>query len=151
MALKERIEEDLKSGMKEKNEGKVRALRMLKTALRHAEVEKGGPLSDEECLSLIRRLIRQRKESAEAFEKGGRMDLLEKEKEEIRVLETYLPPEMGEAEIEKVLIRIMEATGASSPSDIGKVMKEAMKELKGKADGGRVKEIATRLLSGKVK
>ena len=149
MSLKERIEEDLKKGMMEKNEPAVRALRMLKTAIRHAEVEKGNPLSDGDVIAVIRKLIRQRKESIEAFEKGGRNDLAEKEKEEIKVLESYAPPEMGDEEIENFLREVIKKVGASSPSDIGKVMKEAMKELKGKADGSRVKEIAEKILSKK--
>ena len=149
MSLKERIEEDLKKGMREKNESAVRALRMLKTAIRHAEVEKGSPLSDEDIIAVIRKLIRQRKESIEAFEKGGRNDLAEKEKEEIKVLESYAPPEMGDEEIENFIREIINKIGASSPSDIGKVMKEAMKDLKGKADGSRVKEIAEKVLSKK--
>ncbi len=149
MALKERFEEDLKKGMKEKNEALVRALRMLKTAIRHAEVEKGGPLSDEGIVNVIRKLIRQRKESIEAFLKGGRNDLAEKEMEELKILESYAPPEMEDKDIENAVMEIIKKIGASSPSDIGKVMKEAMKELKGKADGGRVREIAEKLLSRK--
>lgn len=149
MSLKERIEEDLKKGMKEKNESAVRALRMLKTAIRHAEVEKGAPLSDEDVVVLIRKLIRQRKESISAFESGRREDLAEKEREEIKVLETYAPPEMSDEEIEKFLKNIIESLKASSTSDIGKVMKTAMRELKGRTEGGRIREIAEKLLSKK--
>lgn len=148
MGLKSDIESALKDAIKTRDEASVRALRMLKTALKHAEVEKGRELEDGEIQDLIRKLIRQRKESIEAFQEGGRSDLVEKESAEIKVLERFIPPEMSDDEIREFLKVVIKKVGATEVSHVGKVMKEAMKELKGKADGKRVNELALELLKG---
>jgi uncharacterized protein len=124
-------------------------MRMLKTALTNKEVEKGHALDGTESIQVVASLIKQRRESIEAFQKGGRQDLVDKERSELALLEALMPPPLTPAEIEGAVVAAIAETGATSPRDMGKVMKTAMAALAGKAvDGKTVNEIVRRKLAG---
>jgi uncharacterized protein YqeY len=125
------------------------ALRMLKTALTNKEVEKGRALETGEALQVVATLIKQRRDSIEQFQKGGRQDLVEKEQFELVLLEGMMPPPIGVAEIEEAVARAVAETGATSPKDMGRAMKAAMAALAGKAvEGKAVNEAVRRRLGG---
>jgi len=147
MSLTQQITEDLKVAMKAKDQIRISCLRMLKTALKNRQVEIGHELEDEEIQPVISSLIRKGQEAAKEFRQGGRDDLAAKEEEEIKIFYGYLPQQLNPDEIEKVLREIIAELSATSPKDLGKVMKAAMARLAGKAQGREVNEIARRLLS----
>ena len=125
------------------------ALRMLKTALTMKEVEKGRALETGEALQVVASLIKQRRDSIEQFQKGGRQDLVEKEQFEVALLEAMMPPPVSAAEIEEAVAKAVQETGAVSPKDMGRVMKAAMAALAGKpVDGKAVNEAVRRRLAG---
>jgi len=149
--LSERLAEDLTRSMKAQDAPRTSVLRMAKAALKNREIEKRGPLDDAEAVTVLQGLVRQREDSIEQFRKAGREELATKEEGEIVVLRTYLPQEASDAEIAAAVDEAAAATGASSPKDMGRVMKAALATLKagGKpADGKRVSEAARRLLGG---
>jgi len=144
MSLTEKIAGDLINAMKGRDKVALEAIRAAKTAFLMAKSEKGtdAVLTPDEELKIIRKLVKQRRESAEIYKVNNRMDLCDKEVEEANVLEKYLPAKLSEAELETALKAIIEKTGAKSPADMGKVMGIATKDLAGKADG---KEIAAKV------
>lgn len=148
MSLAEKIAIDLINAMKGKDKVTLEAIRAAKTAFLLAKSEKGpdGTLSTEEELKIIQKLVKQRRESAQIYKEQNRPDLYEKEMTEANVLERYLPAKMSQQELISVIKSIIEKTGAKSPSDFGKVMGIAMKELAGKADGKEISDIAKKLL-----
>ena len=149
MALSEQVTADLTAAMKSRDAGRVSALRMLKAALMNKGVEKGRDLDDAEVLQVVASLVKQRRDSVEQFAAAGRADLVEKETGEIAVLEHYLPPAIGADEIESLVAAAISETGATSPKDMGKVMKAVMPKLAGRnADGKAVNEIVRRKLGG---
>jgi uncharacterized protein YqeY len=145
--LYEHITEDLKKAIRSKEEIRVSCLRLLKASIKNKQVEKGRDLSDEEVIGLISSAIKKGKESVEAFRKGKREDLATKEENEIKVLQEYLPRQLGTEEIEKIVREIVSQLGASGPKDLGRVMKEAVARMAGRADGKKVNEIARTVLS----
>jgi len=147
MSLKERLKADMKEAMKAKDKLKLSTIRMINSLIKNAEIEKRGELSDEEIVQLLMKYAKQRRESIEMYEKGGRQDLVEKERAELEIVESYLPKQMSEEELREVVKRAIEETGASSPKDLGKVMKAVMPKVKGRADGSLVNRIARELLS----
>ncbi len=147
MSLLERINEDLKKAMKEKDSLKMSCLRMLKTSIKKLQVEKIRELTDEEIIQVIQSLIKKGKDAIENFKKGNRPDLAEKEEKEINVLKQYLPKQLTLPEIEKIVQEAISEVNATSLKDLGKVMKVAMSKLKGRAQGKDVNEVARRLLS----
>ena len=125
------------------------ALRMLKTALTMKEVERGRALETGEALQVVASLIKQRRDSIEQFQKGGRQDLVEKEQFEVALLEAMMPPPVSAEEIEEAVAKAVQETGAASPKDMGRVMKAAMAALAGKpVDGKAVNEAVRRRLAG---
>ena len=149
MNLNAQIAADLTSAMKAKDAARLSALRMLKAAVMNKEVEKGRTLEDAEVQQVIASLVKQRRDSIEQFEKAGRTDLVEKETGEVRVLELYLPPAVSQEEIDAAVAAAIAETGASSPKDMGKVMKAVMPKLAGKnVDGKAVNESVRRTLGG---
>jgi uncharacterized protein YqeY len=140
MSLTEKIAADLIAAMKGGNKVALEAIRAAKTAFLLAKSEKGSNavLSPDEELKIIQKLVKQRRESADIYKTNNRMDLYEKEVAEADVLEKYLPAKMNETELETALKNIIERIGAKSPSDMGKVMGIATKELAGKADGKEI-------------
>lgn len=147
MKLIEQIQEDLKRSMKAKDGNRVSVLRFLMSSIRNREIEKRNPLDDDEVLAEITSSAKRRRESIEAFKEGGRADLVAKEEAELAVLQEYLPEQLSPDEIRGIVQEVIEAVGASTAGDIGKVMKELMPRLRGKADGKLVNEIVRETLS----
>ena len=138
MNLSERVDSELKTAMREKNAIKLGVLRMLKAALTNATIEKGGAdskLTDAEAAQVIRKQVKQRQDSIESFEKGGRAELAAKEKEELSILQSYLPQAMSTDEISKVVQETITEVGASSKAQMGAVMKALKAKVAGRADG----------------
>ena len=148
MNLKERIRGDMQKAAKEKSSLALSALRMALAAIKNKEIEARGEIGDDSVLKVLATMVKQRKESIELFRQGGREDLAEKEAGEIAVLEGYLPKALSEAEVESIAREAVEAAGAKSPADMGRVMKELMPKVAGRADGKIVSEIVRRLLAG---
>lgn len=147
MSLVETVNSELKEAMKARDEAKLRALRNIKSAfLLLATAEGGAEVTDEVCIKALQKMAKQRKDSIAIFEEQGRNDLAEKEKEELVVIETYLPAQMGEAEVEAKIREIIASAGASGPKDMGKVIPVAMKALGGQADGKLISELVKKLL-----
>jgi len=164
MSLKEKIQIDIKKAMQEKDQLKVSVLRMLMAAIFNKEKEKRAKLSkteelekldelsqltDEETTEVISSENKKRKDSIEQYEKGNRQDLADKEKKESEILTTYLPEQMPEEEVRKIVRGKIKELGASSPQDTGKVMGALMSELKGKAEGGLINKIVQEELKNK--
>lgn len=146
MPLEQQIVEDLKEAMRAKDELRTSCLRMVKTAIKNKQIEKGDSLDDQEIQLVISSLVKKTKQSIQEFRKGGREDLAVKEEKELNVLYGYLPEQLDRGEIEKVLRDIIAELSITSPKDLGKVMKVAMTRMAGKAQGKEVNEIAKRLL-----
>jgi uncharacterized protein YqeY len=148
MSLTDTIGADIARAMKAKAATTLTALRMLKTALTNKSIEKGRTLDDAEELQVVNALVKQRRDSIEQFEAAGRHELAAKERAEIAVLETYLPPAASDADIAAAVEAAVAATGASSAKDMGKVMKAVMSALAGKTvDGKRVNELVRQRLA----
>lgn len=149
MALEEKINQDIKRAMLAKDQVSLRGLRAVKAAIQLAKTEKGASetLSEEREIQLLTKLVKQRKESIDIFEKQGREDLAVTEREEVAVIEKYLPAQLSEAEIKAAIEKIIAEVGATSQKDMGKVMGAATKSLAGKADGKIVAELVKSLLS----
>lgn len=149
MSLKQQIISDLTASMKAQDAPRTSTLRMVKAAVMNREIEKGGEMDDEEVMKLLRTLVKQRRDSVEQYEKGGRQELADKEKTEIDVIEAYLPQAASREEIESAVAAAIAETGAGSIKDMGKVMKTAQAALAGKnADGRTVSEIVKAKLGG---
>ena len=148
MSLSKQIVTDLTSAMKAQDANRTSTLRMVKAAMMNRQIEKGSELDDEDMQKLLRSLVKQRRDSIEQYEKGGRQDLVDKEKAEIEVIETYLPQAASQEVIEQAVIAAIAETGASSMKDMGKVMKAVQAALAGKnADGRLVSETVKAKLS----
>jgi len=148
MTLAEKIVSDLTASMKAQDAARTSTLRMVKAAMMNRQIEKGGPLDDEELSRLLRSLVKQRRDSIEQYQKAGRQELVDKETAEIVVIEGYLPQAASREEIEAVVVEAIASTEASSMKDMGKVMKAAQAALAGKnADGRVVSEIVKSKLS----
>jgi uncharacterized protein YqeY len=138
MTLAERVDEDLKQAMRDKNAAKLGVLRMLKSALKYAAIEKGGAdgdLNDAEAVQVIRKQVKQRQDSIESFEKGGRAELVAKEKDELSILQTYLPQAMSLDDLSKIVHETIAEVGATSKAQMGAVMKALQPKVAGRADG----------------
>src|SRR5881398_865670 len=138
MKIQERIDSDLKESMRAKNASKVGVLRMLKSALKYAAIAKSGTqaeLSDAEAAQVIRKQVKQRQDSIESFEKGGRAELASKEKEELSILNAYLPQAMTGDELARVVRETIAEVGATSKAQMGAVMKALQAKVAGRADG----------------
>ena len=149
MALEQQIMAEMKDAMKAKDEATLRSLRAIKAEIIKAKTEPGagGEIDEATEQKFLQKMMKQRRDSLEIFEKQGRADLAVKEKEEMAVIERFLPKQLGEAEIKKVVEKIIADTGAASPADMGKVMGVASKQLAGKADGKTISNIVKELLN----
>ena len=148
MSLREQVVKDLTAAMKAQDANRTSTLRMVKAAMMNRQIEKGSELDDDEMQKLLRSLVKQRRDSIEQYEKAGRQELVDKEKAEIEVIETYLPQAASQEEIEQAVAAAIAETGASSMKDMGKVMKAAQTALAGKnADGRTVSETVKARLS----
>lgn len=149
MSLRQQIDNDIKTAMLAKNKEELTALRSVKSLILLAETEKGssGEISQDVENKLLMKAAKQRKESAEIFQKEGREDLAKKELFELEVISRYLPKQLSEDEVAAELKKIVEQVGAKGPQDMGKVMGVATKRLAGKADGKLISEIVKKLLA----
>jgi uncharacterized protein YqeY len=148
MNLKEQIVADMTVAMKAKDAVRTSTLRMLKAAMVNRQIEKGGELDEEELMKLLRTQVKQRRDSVEQYEKGGRQDLVDKERAEIAVIEGYLPQAASQEEIDQAVAAAIAETGATSVKEMGAVMKAVMPLLAGKnADGRAVSETVKKKLT----
>ena len=149
MAFIDKLSEDLVAAMRAKDTLRLGALRMAKAALMNREIERGRALDDTESLQVISSLIKQRRDSIEQFQKGGREELARKEADEITVLEKYLPPPVDPAELEAAVDAAIQETGATSPREMGKIMKVLSVKFTGaQVDGKALSELVRRKLAG---
>ena len=146
ISLKERLDQAFKEAIKGQQKTVLSTLRMLKTAIRHKEVEVIHPLSEAELLAVINSQAKQRRDAIAEYTKAERQDLAHKEEEELNVLLSFLPAQLSPEELEGEIVRIVTQVGASTPKDLGRVMKTAMAVLAGRADGTVVQEIVRRRL-----
>jgi uncharacterized protein YqeY len=145
MSLQQRLDGDLKAAMKSSDSLKTSVLRMVKAAIKNKQVEKRENLSDEEIISVLSTLTKQRRESIDLFSKGGREDLAEKERQELAVLQLYLPGQLSPEDLDRIIMEAINESSAEGVKDIGKVMRLIMPRVQGAADGKvvnqRVKEL----------
>lgn len=141
MGLQQKVMEQMKTAMKAKDTVALESLRAIKSALLLAQTSGEGDLSEDDEVKLIQKLVKQRKDSAAIFSEQGRTDLAEPELAQVKVIEQFLPEQLTEEEIEKVVVKTIEATGASGMKDMGKVMGMVSKELSGQADGKTISTI----------
>lgn len=147
MQLEERIMQDLKEAMKARDQASMRGIRAIKAAILLLQTDGSHQeITPEVEIKMLQKLVKQRKDSLEIYEKQNREDLAQVEREEIEVIERYLPKQMDEAELEQALSGIISRVGASSMKDMGKVMGIAGKELAGRADGKTISEVVKKLL-----
>jgi len=150
MKLQERLDSDLKEAMRARDTTKLGVLRMLKSALKYAAIAKSGTeaeLNDAEAAQVIRKQVKQRQDSIESFEKGGRAELAEKEREELSILNAYLPQPMSADELAKVVRETISEVGATSKAQMGAVMKALQAKVAGRADGKTLSAEVSRQLS----
>lgn len=147
MSLKEQINNDIKTAMKEKNVELRDALRLLSSAMKQIEVDERKELSDEDIIKIIQKQVKQRNDAMSQYRDAGREDLYEKEAAEAAIFETYLPKQLTDDELEAAIRAIIAQTGAETMKDIGRVMGAASKSLGAQADGKRINECAKKLLS----
>jgi uncharacterized protein YqeY len=150
-SLLDRLNEDLKEAMRNKDKVRLRTIRSLRAALKNKEIdqrEDGAEtvLSEQDQLAVVRKQVNQRKDSIEQYENAGRDDLVEKEQEELEVLDEYMPAQVSDEELKEKLQSIIDEVGAESMADMGPVMGRAMDELRGKVDGGRVQTVVKQIL-----
>ena|SRR5436190_3796503 len=147
MSLKDTLMKDLQDAMRGREELRKSTIRMARAAIKNTEIQRMAELDDAGVQDVLRKEIKQRRESAEEYEKAGRKDLTDKELAEAAILEAYLPKQMSQEEIEGEVRALIQELGASGPQDMSKVMPAAMARLKGRADGRTVNQVVTRLLS----
>lgn len=149
MTLEQKIMAELKAAMLAKDEAALRSLRAIKAAILLAKTSEGagGELKEEDEIKLLQKLVKQRKDSLEIFEQQNRPELAQKEKEEIDIIEKFLPKQLSAEELKEALSKIIAETGASSPADLGKVMGIASKQFAGRADGKTISALVKELLT----
>lgn len=148
MTLKERITEDMKAAMRAKDSERLGAIRMLTAAIKQKEVDERIELDDAAVVGIVDKLLKQRKDSIDAFQKAGRQDLADKEQAEVAVLQAYLPARLSADEVAAQVKAIVAEVGAKGPADMGKVMGAAKQRLAGKADMGQVSAAVKAALAG---
>ncbi len=147
MSLLERLTDDMKQAMRDKDKEKLSVIRMVKAALQNEAIKLGHDLSDEEELTVLNRELKQRKDSLLEFENAGRSDLADKLKAEIEILMIYMPEQLTEEEVEEIVKQTISETNASTKAEMGKVMGAIMPKVKGKADGSLVNRLVLKHLS----
>lgn len=145
--LKEKLLEDLKMSMKEKNEVRKNAVQMVRAAILQVEKDNGVTLEDEKIIQIIAKEVKKRKDSLDDYIKGGREDIVKQVEEEISILSEYLPKQLSKEEIEKIVKEIIDEVSATSIKDMGKVMKEAKEKIGARADGKAINEVVKELLA----
>ncbi|HET6439801.1 MAG TPA: GatB/YqeY domain-containing protein [Anaeromyxobacter sp.] len=149
MSLKERLDADLKTAMKERDGAKLSTVRLLKSAIKYREIELAKALEDTEVLVVVSSEIKRRRDSIEQYRAGNRPDLAEKEEAEVRVLQGYLPAQLAPDELRAKVDEVVRRVGATGPKDMGAVMKALLPEVQGRAEGKTVSELVKARLSGK--
>ena len=147
-ALKDRITEEMKNAMRAGEKERLATIRLILSAIKQREVDERIQLDDTQVLSVVEKMVKQRKESIAQFEAGGRADLVAKEQAEMAVLQTYLPAQMSEAELDALIAEAVASTGAASIKDMGKVMAAVKAKAQGRADMGAVSARIKQKLSG---
>ena len=147
MTIKEKLKEDLKISLKSKDTIRLNTIRSIINAIKNKEIDLRRELHENEIFEVLNSLAKQRREAIEQYEKGNRQDLADKEKEELKIILEYLPEQLSEEEIEQIVKETIERLGATSLKDMGKVMKEVMPKVKGRADGRKVNEMVKKFLS----
>jgi len=148
MALREQLNEDIKTAMKAREADKLAALRLMLSAVKQREVDERITLDDAGVISVVEKMIKQRKDSIAQYEKAARQDLADREKYEISVIEGYLPKQLSQAEVDAVIAEAIASTGAKSAADMGKVMGVVKPKLAGRADMGKVSGLVKAKLAG---
>ncbi|HQR30508.1 MAG TPA: GatB/YqeY domain-containing protein [Anaeromyxobacteraceae bacterium] len=149
MALRERLDEDLKTAMRAKDSLRMNTVRGLKSAVKYREIELMKPLDDAGIVGVVGSEIKRRRDSVEQYRAANRPDLAEKEEAELRILQDYLPQQLSSAELEAKVAEVIARVGAQGPKDMGAVMKALLPEVQGKADGKVVSELVKQRLAGK--
>ncbi|HOM70486.1 MAG: GatB/YqeY domain-containing protein [Smithellaceae bacterium] len=147
MDINKKLNEEMVTAAKAKDKIRLSAIRLLKTAVHNKEIELMRPLQEAEIMQLLSAMVKQRKDSIEQFAKGGRMDLVEKEEAELKVVQEFLPAQMSDEEVEALIKKAIAEAGAVSAKDMGKVMKILMPQITGRADGKAAGEKVKALLS----
>ncbi|RBW70502.1 GatB/YqeY domain-containing protein [Bacillus taeanensis] len=147
MSLSNRLADDMKQAMKNKDKFKLSVIRMVRSSLQNESIKLGSELSEEAELTVLTREVKQRKDSLHEFESAGRDDLAEKLREELLILEEYLPEQLSDEELEAIVKETITQVGASSKADMGKVMGAIMPKVKGKADGSQINRLVQQHLS----
>ena len=142
-SIKDRITEDMKKALVAGDKVELNVMRLLKSEIRYKEIEKGSELSDEEIISVLSSSVKRHKDSIEQFKNGGREDLAASEKVELEIIREYLPKQLDQDELAKIVDEAIREVNASVPSDLGKVMKILMPKVKGRADGKKVNELVS--------
>ena len=145
-AIKQKLNDDLKKAIKDRDKLKCSTIRLLTAAIHNAEIAKRTPLEEADLLGIIAKEVRQHKESIEAFKQGDRQDLVAKEEAELAILQEYLPEQISREEIVAAALKVIDEVGAQGMQDKGKVMSQLMPRLKGKADGKEINSVVTELL-----
>jgi len=148
MGLAERISDEIKSAMKGGDKITLGVLRMLKSDLKYKQIELGRELTEDDYKAVFFSAAKKRRDAIEGFEKGARADLVAKEKAELEVINRYLPQQLSDTDLEKIVADVIAETEASTPNDIGLVMKSLMPKVKGLADGRKVNELVSKKLNG---
>jgi uncharacterized protein len=144
----EKLQNEMKNAMKQKKELRTSVLRMLISEFKYAQIEKRGPLDENESLQVLQRAIKKRKEAIEMYEKGGRPDLATKEAEELKIIQEFTPAELDEAGVRQRIDEIIQELGAKDKKDLGRIMKEVLSRYKGQIDGKLAQKIVNEKLSG---
>lgn len=147
MSTLERLNQDMKSAMKARDKKTLGVIRMVKASMQNEAIKLGEDLSKEEELTVLSREVKQRKDSLQEFKEAGREDLVEGLNEEIEILQVYMPKQLTEEELEQIVQETIEEVGASSKSDMGKVMSAVMPKVKGKTEGSKVNKLVLKQLS----
>ena len=147
MSLQERLSEDLKDAMRQKDEIRRSTIRFVRAAIHNQEIDKGDALNDDEIIGVLSRMVRQHQESISEFKKADRHDLVGKEEAELRIIREYMPEQIPEEKLAELAREAISQTGASGPGDFGKVMGVLMPQLRGRADGAQVSSVVRQLLS----
>lgn len=147
MSLGQQLKDDMKTALKSGDKERLSVIRMVLASIKKSEIDKRGPLNDEETLQVVLREVKQRQDSLSEYEKAGRDDLANKERFELEVLHTYLPEQLSEEEVREIVLETIQAVGASSKADMGKVMGAVLPKVKGKADGKLVSKLVQEALS----
>jgi len=147
MSLSEQLNEAMKAAMKARDSLRLNAIRMIRTAIKNREIDERHELDDQAVIGVLSTLVKQRKESAQVYREGGRPELAEKEEQELAIIQEFLPAQLGELELRAIIEAAVSETGATSPKDMGKVMKVVTGKTLGRADGRLVSELVKARLS----